>query len=117
MRNFSIANVLPSRPTQTAEEDRPAEGEQDPDGRRHHDRQCEQEQHRRDEAVGGVLDRDRMPLIGPASGDQREAADVLDREPARHRLVEARHERNLEAQLLAALDQAEQHLVRRAREQ
>ena len=76
---------------------------------RDHQRQRDQEHQAGDEPVDGVLDRklEALWVHGPGR-HQRQAAEVLDGEPVRDGLEEARHERDAEAELLAAPDEPEQ---------
>ncbi len=80
-------------------------------------RQREQQQRRGHEPVERVLERELPALrVEPARREQRQPADVLDAQALGDPLEEAGHERDGDAELLAALDLAQQHLARRGRE-
>ena len=67
--------------------------------------------------VDGVLDGELPgPRVRSAWGDESDPAHVVDRVALGHPLEETRHDRDVDAELLAAADETEQHVVRRRRE-
>ena len=74
----------------------------------------EDEQEQRNRAVRDVLERELDPLrVHEAGREEREPADVVDPDALRHPVEEPRDEGDLHAELLAAVRQPEQHVVRR----
>ena len=109
-------DTIPSD-TRLAEENRPSEGDVRGGREAHKQRGHDYQERRTDDSVDRVLDRVVEPArIGRMRRDEREAADMVDGEPGRRPLVEARHDGHRDAELLAAADEAEQHVVRRSRE-
>ena len=103
--------------TRLAEEDRPSEGDVRRDREAPSRRGQDDQERRADDPVDRVLDRVVEPArIRRMRRDEREAADVVDGEARRRPLVQARHDGHRDAELLAAADEAEQHVVRRRRE-
>src|SRR4051795_11213137 len=76
-----------------AEEDRPADREQRPERQQAEDRQRDQQEHAGNQAVDRVLDRELPALgIGALRRQQRQAAEVLDRQPLGYALEQPRHQ-------------------------
>src|SRR3954447_20079479 len=96
------------------EEDRPADGQQCPHREQGEERQRDEQQQPRDEAVDRVLDRE-LPAfrVGSLRRQERQAAEVIDRQALGPPLEQPRHERDRNAELLAALDLTQQDLARR----
>ena len=90
-----------------AEEDRAGRGEAHHERRaRQHRREHDQQQHR-EHAVEGVLERELQALrVDAREGHQRQAAHRVVADAVVDRVEHARHHRHLDAELLAALDQA-----------
>ena len=79
--------------------------------REQHRRECDQ-RHEREQPVEGVLDRELPPArVGRLQRHDRQAADVVQRRSVVDGLEQARHERHLDAQILALLDGLEQMMV------
>ena len=115
LEHLELAAVVAHPPL--AEEHGPAERDRDGDRAGDHHRRQEQEDAQRAELVEGVLDRE-LPAarIARVRRDQRQPAEVLDREALGHLLEQARDERDVDPQLLAAVDDAQEHLVGSGRE-
>ena len=118
-RNLSISNVRPSRPTRSwRKSERPAE--RDPGCRA----PPTSIKGRRTISISSASTRSSAYLIANCQplrvrrmrGEQRQAAEVIDRQPVGHLLEQARYQRDADSELLAALDHAQQHVVGRGRE-
>src|SRR5205807_8685487 len=94
------------------EEDRPAEGDPDRDRSREQDRGEEYERNRRKKAVERVLDGELHALgVRRVRREEGDTAEVLDAVTLRDSLEEPWHDRDCDAELLAAPDESQQHLV------
>src|SRR5207244_1696496 len=93
-------------------EDRPAERDPDRDRSRDQDWGEENERGRREKAVERVLGGELHALrVRRVRRQERNAAEVLDAVTLRNPLEEPRHDRDCDAELLAAADESQQHLV------